>query len=88
MDVGQANWHKACFCQQRLVIGFRKCLKKYAGGEVEWRGKYDGALPLAPPREQLMDRNFNLVDSSVVGSLAYLGFFNLVDSSVVGSRTL
>jgi len=59
MDVGQANWHKACFVPTKanaLVIRFRKWLKKYTGGEVEWRGKYNGALPPTPPREQLMDR--------------------------------
>lgn len=39
-----------------LVIGYRTWLKKYAGGQVDWRGKYSGALPPTPPREQLMDR--------------------------------
>ncbi|CAI0557925.1 unnamed protein product [Linum tenue] len=29
---------------------------KYAGGEVDWRGKYSGDLPPTPPREQLLDR--------------------------------
>lgn len=64
MDVGQANWHKACFVPTKadaLVIGFRKWLKKYAGGEVDWRGKYSGSLPPTPPREQLMDRYWSHV---------------------------
>ena len=39
-----------------LVIGYRTWLRKYAGGQVDWRGKYSGALPPTPPREQLLDR--------------------------------
>jgi hypothetical protein len=59
MDIGQENWHKACFVPTKsdgLVIGFRKWLKKYAGGQVDWRGKYSSALPPTHPREQLLDR--------------------------------
>nr|AFK45915.1 unknown [Lotus japonicus] len=60
MDVGQANWQKSCFVPTKadaLVVGFRKWLKKYAGSQVEWRGKYSGGvLPPTPPREQLLDR--------------------------------
>ncbi|KAG5025177.1 hypothetical protein JHK82_021082 [Glycine max] len=44
-----------------LVIGYRTWLKKYAGGQVDWRGKYSGALPPTPPREQLMDRYWSHV---------------------------
>ena len=39
-----------------LVIGFRKWLNKYAGGQVDWRGKYSGVFSPTPPREQLMDK--------------------------------
>nr|GMD17997.1 protochlorophyllide-dependent translocon component 52, chloroplastic [Ipomoea batatas]GMD19383.1 protochlorophyllide-dependent translocon component 52, chloroplastic [Ipomoea batatas] len=39
-----------------LVVAFRRWLNKYAGGQVDWKGKFSGALPQTPPREQLMDR--------------------------------
>ncbi|XP_027191946.1 protochlorophyllide-dependent translocon component 52, chloroplastic [Cicer arietinum] len=74
MDVGQENWHKACFVPTKadaLVIGFRKWLKKYAGGQVDWRGKYTGALPPTPPKEQLMDRYWTHVVNCKSCSFAY-----------------
>ncbi|CAN0911023.1 Protochlorophyllide-dependent translocon component 52, chloroplastic [Linum grandiflorum] len=58
-DIGPANWQKACFVPTKsdsFVVGFRRWFNKHAGGEVDWRGKYSGELPLTPPREQLMDR--------------------------------
>ncbi|KAJ9128786.1 hypothetical protein P3X46_034477 [Hevea brasiliensis] len=64
MDGGPANWQKACFVPTKsdaLVVGFRRWLNKYAGGQVDWRGKYSGALPSTPPREQLMDRYWSHV---------------------------
>ncbi|KAL9370290.1 hypothetical protein Peur_041489 [Populus x canadensis] len=64
MDAGPANWQKACFVPTKsdaLVVGFRRWLNKYAGGEVDWKGKYSGALPPTPPREQLMDRYWSHV---------------------------
>ncbi|OAY28964.1 protochlorophyllide-dependent translocon component 52, chloroplastic-like isoform X1 [Manihot esculenta] len=64
MDVGPANWQKACFVPTKsdaLVVGFRRWLNKYAGGQVDWRGKYSGALPPTPRREQLMDRYWSHV---------------------------
>ena len=57
--VGPSNWQKACFVPTKsdaLVVGFRRWLNKYAGGQIDWRGKFSGALPPTPPREQLMDR--------------------------------
>lgn len=39
-----------------LVVGFRKWLNIYAGGQVDWRGKFSNVLPPSPPKEQLMDR--------------------------------
>ncbi|XP_045821150.1 protochlorophyllide-dependent translocon component 52, chloroplastic-like isoform X2 [Trifolium pratense] len=74
MDVGQENWHKACFVPTKsdaLVIAFRKWLKKYAGGQVDWRGKYSGALPPTPPREQLLDRYWSHVVNCKSCNLAY-----------------
>lgn len=59
MDAGPNQWQKACFVPTKsdaLVVGFRKWLIKYAGGQVDWRGKFSGALPPTPPREQLLDR--------------------------------
>ncbi|WJX53180.1 hypothetical protein P8452_39206 [Trifolium repens] len=74
MDVGQENWHEACFVPTKsdgLVIGFRKWLKKYAGGQVDWRGKYSGTLPPTPPREQLFDRYWSHVVNCKSCNLAY-----------------
>lgn len=74
MDVGQANWQKACFVPTKsdaLVVGFRKWLNKYAGGQVDWRGKYSGALPPTPPREQLMDRYWSHVVNCSSCNFAY-----------------
>ncbi|KAK4849732.1 hypothetical protein QYF36_000356 [Acer negundo] len=60
MEVGAANWHKACFVPTRsdaLVVGFRRWLNKYAGCQVNWGGKFSATdLPPTPPKEQLMDR--------------------------------
>ena len=39
-----------------LVVGFRRWLNKYAGGQVDWGGKYSGSLPPLPPREQVFER--------------------------------
>ncbi|KAM3693108.1 hypothetical protein ACB098_08G139000 [Castanea mollissima] len=77
MDVGPANWQKACFVPTKsdaLVIGFRKWLNKYAGGQVDWRGKYSGVLPPTPPREQLMDRYWSHVVNCTSCNAAYKGF--------------
>lgn len=59
MENGPTNWQKACFVPTKadaLVVAFRKWMKKYSGGQVDWRMKFDGSLPPTPPREQLMDR--------------------------------
>ncbi|TXG65825.1 hypothetical protein EZV62_007100 [Acer yangbiense] len=60
MEVGAANWHKACFVPTRsdaLVVGFRRWLNKYAGCQVNWGGKFSGTdLPPTPLKVQLMDR--------------------------------
>ncbi|XP_050371123.1 protochlorophyllide-dependent translocon component 52, chloroplastic-like isoform X2 [Argentina anserina] len=59
MDANPTQWQKACFVPTKsdaLVVGFRKWLNKYAGGQVDWRGKFTGALPPTPPKEQLLDR--------------------------------
>ncbi|XP_057956452.1 protochlorophyllide-dependent translocon component 52, chloroplastic [Malania oleifera] len=64
MDVGPSNWQRACFLPTKsdaLVVGFRKWLKKHAGGQVDWGTKFSGALPPTPPRERLMDRYWSHV---------------------------
>ncbi|KAK4266676.1 hypothetical protein QN277_027561 [Acacia crassicarpa] len=74
MDVGPSNWQKACFVPTKsdaLVVGYRKWLKKYSGGQVEWRGKYSGLLPPSPPREQLMDRYWSHVVNCKSCRVAY-----------------
>ncbi|CAN1810452.1 Protochlorophyllide-dependent translocon component 52, chloroplastic [Linum perenne] len=65
---------KACFVPTKadaLVVGFRRWFNKYAGGEVDWRGKYSGELPPTPPREQLMDRYWTHVVNCKSCSRAY-----------------
>ncbi|XP_044472321.1 protochlorophyllide-dependent translocon component 52, chloroplastic isoform X2 [Mangifera indica] len=74
MDVGSANWQKACFVPTKadaLVVGFRRWLNRYAGGQIDWKGKYDGTLPPTPPREQLMDRYWSHVVNCSSCNAAY-----------------
>ncbi|XP_062171999.1 protochlorophyllide-dependent translocon component 52, chloroplastic-like [Alnus glutinosa] len=76
MDAGPTNWQKACFVPTKsdaLVVGFRKWLNKYAGGQVDWRGKYSGALSQTPPKEQLMDRYRSHVLNCRSCNVAYKG---------------
>ncbi|KAJ6702770.1 IRON-SULFUR DOMAIN CONTAINING PROTEIN [Salix viminalis] len=64
MDVGPANWQKACFVPTKsdaLLVGYRRWFNKYSGGQVDWKGKYCGALPPTSPREQLFDRYWSHV---------------------------
>lgn len=59
MEVGASNWQKACFVPTKSdaqVIAFRKWLKKYSDGHINWEWKFSGQLPPTPPKEQLMDR--------------------------------
>lgn len=58
-EIGPTHWQKSCYVPTKSdaqVVAFRKWLKKYSGGQVDWRLKFDGSLPPTPPREQLMDR--------------------------------
>ncbi|CAI0557923.1 unnamed protein product [Linum tenue] len=67
-EFGPTNWQKACFVPTKsdaLVVGFRRWFNKYAGGEVDWRGKYSGDLPPTPPREQLLDRSCSKAHKSL-----------------------
>ncbi|KAK4764183.1 hypothetical protein SAY87_013621 [Trapa incisa] len=76
MEIGSLNWQKACFVPTKadaLVVGFRRWLNTYAGGQVDWRGKFAGALPPSPPREQLMDRYWSHVVNCSSCNAAYKG---------------
>ncbi|KAF8403964.1 hypothetical protein HHK36_012072 [Tetracentron sinense] len=75
-DVGPPNWQKACFVPTKsdaLVVGFRKWLRKYAGGQIDWGTKFSGALPPTPPKEQLMDRYWSHVVNCSSCSVALKG---------------
>ncbi|KAJ4724041.1 protochlorophyllide-dependent translocon component 52, chloroplastic [Melia azedarach] len=64
MDLGPANWQKSCFVPTKsdvLVVGFRRWLNKYAGGQFNWGRKFNKSLPPTPPREQLLDRYWSHV---------------------------
>ncbi|EEF28989.1 pheophorbide A oxygenase, putative [Ricinus communis] len=74
MDIGPSNWQKACFVPTKSdaqVVAFRKWLKKYSDGQINWGGKFNGALPPSPPKDQLMDRYWSHVVNCSSCSLAY-----------------
>ncbi|KAJ6704661.1 IRON-SULFUR DOMAIN CONTAINING PROTEIN [Salix purpurea] len=74
MEVGPTNWQKACFVPTKSdaqVVAFRRWLKTYSGGQINWGGKSSGALPPTPPKEQLMDRYRSHVVNCSSCSLAY-----------------
>ncbi|KAL5834107.1 hypothetical protein ACOSQ3_017781 [Xanthoceras sorbifolium] len=76
MEVGPANWHKACFVPTKsdaFVVGFRRWLNKYSDGQINWGvGKFSsGTLPPTPPRQQLMDRYWSHVVNCRSCSCAY-----------------
>ncbi|KAM7497513.1 hypothetical protein LguiA_021927 [Lonicera macranthoides] len=76
MEAGPSNWQKACFVPTKsdaLVVSFRKWLRKYAGGQIDWGTKFGGALPPTPPREQLLDRYWSHVVNCRSCSAAYKG---------------
>lgn len=75
-DVGEANWQKACYMPTKsdaLVVNFRRWMNKYAGGQVDWKGKYSGLLPPTPPKEQLLDRYWSHVENCSSCKVAYKG---------------
>ncbi|KAM6581725.1 hypothetical protein CsatA_005499 [Cannabis sativa] len=76
MEAGVGKWNKACFVPTKSdvhVVAFRKWLNKYGGGQVDWGGKFSGALPPTPPREQLMDRYWSHVVNCSSCSAAHKG---------------
>ncbi|XP_019238662.1 PREDICTED: protochlorophyllide-dependent translocon component 52, chloroplastic [Nicotiana attenuata] len=75
-EIGPYNWHKACYMPTKadaIVVAFRRWLNKYAGGQVDWRAKYNGDLPPTPPREQLLDRYWTHTVNCTSCNLAYKG---------------
>ncbi|KAM0011822.1 putative pheophorbide a oxygenase [Helianthus debilis subsp. tardiflorus] len=73
METGFSNWLKVCFVPTKSdakVVAFRKWLKKYSGGQVDWG---NGLLPPTPPREQLMDRYWSHVVNCSSCNGAYKG---------------
>ncbi|CAN1853820.1 Protochlorophyllide-dependent translocon component 52, chloroplastic [Linum perenne] len=75
-ETESGNWLKSCFVPTKadaLVVGFRGWLNKYAGGGVDWRGKYSGDLPPTAPKEQLMDRYWSHVVNCKSCNSAYKG---------------
>ncbi|KAL9254692.1 Protochlorophyllide-dependent translocon component 52, chloroplastic-like protein [Drosera capensis] len=75
-EIGPLNWQKACYVPTKsdtLVVAYRKWLKKYSGGQVDWGRKFDGSLPPTPPREVLMDRYWSHVVNCSSCSVAYKG---------------
>ncbi|KAE8697062.1 Protochlorophyllide-dependent translocon component 52 [Hibiscus syriacus] len=76
MEIGVTNWQKACFVPTKsdaFVVGIRRWFNKYAGGEIDWKGKSSGALLPSPPREQLMDRYWTHVVNCKSCRTAYKG---------------
>ncbi|KAI3798125.1 hypothetical protein L1987_33394 [Smallanthus sonchifolius] len=77
VEAGPSNWQKVCFVPTKAdanVVAYRKWLKKYAGGQVDWGTKFKGSLPPTPPREQLMDRYWSHVVNCRSCNSAYKGF--------------
>ncbi|KAI7730201.1 hypothetical protein M8C21_000301, partial [Ambrosia artemisiifolia] len=76
MESDPKDWLKLCFVPTKsdaLVVGFRKWLKKYAGGQLNWGNNFARSLPPTPPREQLMDRYWTHVVNCSSCNAAYKG---------------
>ncbi|CAK9328120.1 unnamed protein product [Citrullus colocynthis] len=83
-EIGPSNWHKACYVPVKsdaLVVGFRRWLNKYAGGRVDWGGKYSGSLPPLPSREQVFERYWSHVVNCKSCNGAYKAL-NIVEVSL------
>ncbi|KAI3794964.1 hypothetical protein L1987_37605 [Smallanthus sonchifolius] len=91
MEAGPSNWQKTCFVPTKAdtnVVAYRKWLKKYAGGQIDWGTKFNGSLPPTLPREQLMDRYWSHVVNCSSCNGAYKGFNTLQISLQVFSVAL
>ncbi|KAI9184716.1 hypothetical protein LWI28_000397 [Acer negundo] len=89
MDVGPANWHKACFVPTKsdaFVTGFRRWFNKYSDGQINWGGKFiSGTLPPSPPREQLMDRSCNSAYKSLNALEVILQVISIVSIGIAAA---
>ncbi|XP_021728809.1 protochlorophyllide-dependent translocon component 52, chloroplastic-like isoform X2 [Chenopodium quinoa] len=85
MEFGPTNWHKTCFVPTKsdaLVVGYRRWLKKYSKGQVNWGSKFNGgALPPTPPREELLDRYWTHVVNCSSCNAAYKGL-NIAETAL------
>ncbi|KAJ9541433.1 hypothetical protein OSB04_027939 [Centaurea solstitialis] len=84
LEAGLENWQKACFVPTKAdanVVAFRKWLKKYSDGQVQWGNKFDGSLPPTPPREVLLDRYWSHVVNCSSCNAAYKGL-NAIEVSL------
>ncbi|KAL8246497.1 hypothetical protein R6Q59_007713 [Mikania micrantha] len=76
MEADPRDWQKLCFVPTKSdanVVAFRKWLKKYSGGQINWGNNFDRSLPPTPPREQLMDRYWSHVVNCSSCNAAYKG---------------
>ncbi|CAN1774849.1 Protochlorophyllide-dependent translocon component 52, chloroplastic [Linum perenne] len=51
MEAGISNWSKACFMPTKAdtrVIAFRRWLRRYSGGQINWGAKFNGVIPPTP----------------------------------------
>ncbi|KAI3798287.1 hypothetical protein L1987_33558 [Smallanthus sonchifolius] len=73
LEADPMNWQKLVFVPTKSdanVVAFRKWLKKYSGGQINW-GNNDQSLPPSPPREQLLDRYWSHVVNCSSCNAAY-----------------
>ncbi|KAI3794834.1 hypothetical protein L1987_37474 [Smallanthus sonchifolius] len=73
LEADPMNWQKLVFVPTKSdanIVAFRKWLKKYSGGQVNWGNNYR-SLPPSPPREQLLDRYWSHVVNCSSCNAAY-----------------
>ncbi|KAD7478165.1 hypothetical protein E3N88_01301 [Mikania micrantha] len=76
MEADPCDWQKLCFVPTKSdanVVAYRKWLKKYSGGQINWGNDFNRSLPPSPPREQLMDRYWSHVVNCSSCNAAYKG---------------
>ncbi|KAI7742845.1 hypothetical protein M8C21_010658, partial [Ambrosia artemisiifolia] len=77
METSPSNWEKTCFVPTKAdgnVVAYRKWLKQYAGGKIDWGTKSIAAVTPMPTREQLLDRYWTHVVNCNSCKGAYKGF--------------
>ncbi|KAJ0703200.1 putative pheophorbide a oxygenase [Helianthus annuus] len=74
LEADPNDWQKICFVPTKsdaLVVGFRKWIRKYSNGQLNWGNNFDRSLPPSPPREQLLDRYWSHVVNCSSCNAAY-----------------